>query len=151
MPLLFRENIWRVDLQLNRNILFLFGDNEARYGLGGQARECRGEPNAVGVRTKKKPSRDNDAYWSDNKYDKYVEMIDEDFKRAFDHILAGGTVVCPMAKLGSGMSELPTRAPKLYRYIEYKISELGRLGNMIREVDTEISDRYLAQKGILKT
>ena len=76
-------------------------------------------------------------------------MIDEDFKRAFDHVLDGGTVVVPMAKLGAGMSELPTRAPRVYRYLESKIAQLGHEGNMVREVDESITSRYHSQKGIL--
>lgn len=51
MPLLFQNTIRRAHLRANPKNLYLFGDNEQRRGLGGLARECRGEPNAVGIAT----------------------------------------------------------------------------------------------------
>jgi hypothetical protein len=47
--------IYRRDLRANPESLYLFGDNTKRVGIGGQAREMRGEPNAVGIATKNAP------------------------------------------------------------------------------------------------
>jgi hypothetical protein len=63
MPVLRQKWITRDDLRANPNVLYLFGDNERREGLGGQAKEMRGEPNAIGVRTKASPSKHETAFW----------------------------------------------------------------------------------------
>jgi len=43
--------IERSMLQADPEARFVFGDNAERWGLGGQAKEMRGEPNAIGVAT----------------------------------------------------------------------------------------------------
>ena len=53
----FQERITRADLRANPDTLYVFGDNMRRRGMGGQAAEMRGEPNAVGIPTKWRPSR----------------------------------------------------------------------------------------------
>ena len=50
--------ITREELQRHPELIFVFGDNMLRKGFGGQAKEMRGEPNAVGVPVKWRPSRD---------------------------------------------------------------------------------------------
>ena len=55
MPVIYQKRICRDDLRRNPNAVYIFGDNEARTGLGGQAREMRGEPNAMGIATKRSP------------------------------------------------------------------------------------------------
>lgn len=52
MIVLHQKFIFREDLQANPDVYYLFGDNVERRGLGGQAKEMRGEPNAIGVATK---------------------------------------------------------------------------------------------------
>lgn len=124
MPVIKQARIQREDLQRNRDRLYLFGDNEMRSGLGGQAGSCRGEPNAVGVATKRRPSRDAGAYWSDGDFNRCRLIVDSDLERAFVHARAGGTVVIPEAGLGTGLSELPARAPRLFAHIEQRLREL---------------------------
>ena len=70
MPLIFKDRITRKDLQSHPETLFVFGDNEARVGMGGQAKECRGERNAVGVATKRGPSMAGESMWSDADFDR---------------------------------------------------------------------------------
>ena len=41
MSLIRQAWITRRDLQANPSILYAFGDNEGRWGLGGQAKEIR--------------------------------------------------------------------------------------------------------------
>ena len=53
--IIYQKFIYRSDLKANPSVLYLFGDNLQRVGLGGQAKEMRGEPNAVGIATKKAP------------------------------------------------------------------------------------------------
>jgi hypothetical protein len=87
-PMIIRQHrIYRIDLQMNQHLLFVFGDNEEREGRGGQAKEMRGEDNAVGIRTKRHPSTGKTAYWTDETYDENVEMIREDFQNLIDRYL----------------------------------------------------------------
>ena len=54
---------WTInDVKKNPNKLFIFGDNNARLGKGGQA-IIRDLPNVMGIRTKKGPSRKAAAYY----------------------------------------------------------------------------------------
>jgi hypothetical protein len=50
------------DARRNRDCLFVFGDNDARQGFAGQA-VIRGEPNAIGLTTKRIPSHVAHAYY----------------------------------------------------------------------------------------
>ncbi|MGB0908015.1 MAG: hypothetical protein ACPGVT_11020 [Maricaulaceae bacterium] len=117
MPLIFQHRIYRSDLQHNPDVLYIFGDNEARKGLGGQARECRGEPNAVGIATKSLPSRNNDAFWSDDNYDHNITVLSQDLAPVIEHLREGGIAVFPSDGIGTGLSELPKRAPKTFEFI----------------------------------
>ena len=61
----FRDWITRDMLRSEPRKIFLFGDNLARWGLGGQAKEMRGEPNAHGITTKRFPGIDHKDFFSD--------------------------------------------------------------------------------------
>jgi len=131
MPVLFQDVISRKDLRANPDRLYVFGDNESRAGKragAGQAGECRGEPNAVGVATKRRPSMEPGSFWSDDDFERCSAIIDKDLVRAFVHARAGGTVVVPRSGLGTGRSEMPQRGPRLMEHIRKKIRELMRLG-----------------------
>ena len=128
MPLIFQDRLDGADLRAHPERLFLFGDNEQRSGLGGQARCCREHPNAVGIATKRAPSRAPDAYWSDADFARVTAIIDADLEPAFAHARGGGAVVCPSAGLGTGLSELPTRAPRVFAHLRQRLVELKRIG-----------------------
>lgn len=115
-----QKRIVREDLQANPDVLYAFGDNEARTGMGGQAGEMRHQPNAVGVVTKRSPSRYPSAYFGDGDFDHVKPMIDA----AFARLRAAPVVVIPLDGLGTGLAELPQRAPKIHRYILDRIAEL---------------------------
>lgn len=123
--IIFQKLIYRPDLRANPDLIYLFGDNEQRIGLGGQAREMRGEVNAVGIRTKRAPGMKEEDFWSDEKFDIYSRMIDEDFHDVIQYARTGHSIVIPLDGLGTGLSELPTRAPKLLAYINEHIRHLG--------------------------
>jgi len=129
MPLIFQRRITSADLSHHPERLYLFGDNEARRGLGGLARICRGHHNAIGVATKRSPARTPDAYWSDTQFARITAVIDADLEPAFAHIRLGGIVVCPTAGLGTGLAELPTRAPRVFAHLRQRIIELKRAGS----------------------
>ncbi len=65
MPIIREPRITRQMVREHPDRLFVFGDNLARVGYGGQAREMRDEPNAVGIPTKKLPTMTEGAFFSD--------------------------------------------------------------------------------------
>lgn len=126
MPVIFQERIERADLRANPARLYVFGDNEARRGMGGQAGACRGEPNAVGVATKRAPSMAESAMWSDADFDRCAAIIDADMAPLFKHARNGGLVVFPAAGIGTGLSQLPQRAPRLMEHVRFRVRELQK-------------------------
>lgn len=118
--------IKRADVIANRDHLYVFGDNMEGRGLGGQAREMRGETNTVGVPTKWRPGRAERDYFTDaDVKDRDVwHAIHGAFEKMRTALDAGRHVVIPLDGLGSGLAELPTRAPKIYEMIERAISSL---------------------------
>lgn len=127
MPIVKVHRYVRADAKANPNVLFVFGDNVERVGYGGQAGAMRDEPNAVGVRTKKSPGmRDND-FFHDHQYGMYSKMISDDLEPVIAHLKAGKIVVMPADGLGTGLSELPTRAPWVYAHLKSVLKGLESL------------------------
>ncbi len=127
MPLEYRKWITREMLQEETNTLFVFGDNLQRKGLGGQAKFMRGEPNAVGIPTKKAPSNKEHAFSSDEDFREAIAEIDSAFCRLSTHMKSGGIVVWPEDGIGTGFAELPRRAPKIWQYLEKCRAQLREL------------------------
>jgi hypothetical protein len=107
-------------------MIFVFGDNMQRRGLGGQAKEMRGEPNAIGVPTKWRPDMRPEAFFSDADFDDVRPSIDEAFNDISAYLDLGFDIVIPADSLGTGLADLPRRAPRIYRYIEDKIASLAK-------------------------
>lgn len=135
MPIIFQTRIVRADLTNNPAALYLFGDNEARRGLGGQAKEMRGESNAIGIRTKRAPSNDARSFWIEgdgigaNSPAHFCAMIESDFAPAREALGRGVTVIVPADGLGTGLADLPRRAPVTFHYLRTLIANArnGRL------------------------
>lgn len=107
--------IRRAEVKAHRERTYLFGDNALYRGLGGMARECRGELNAVGVPTKWTPRMNDEAFFSDNDnpWDMEQDLIESAIQRAESY---GNPIVVP-AGLGRGLAQMPTRCPKLYAWM----------------------------------
>ena len=119
-----QSRIYREDLQANRGVLYLFGDNQERVGLGGQAKEMRGEPNAVGVATKKRPTNEDSAFFTDDELVANRISIYDDLEPVREHLRAGGIVVVPLDGLGTGLSDMPNRCPQTFAYLERQLARL---------------------------
>lgn len=132
MPVLFQKMYYREDARRNPGVLYVFGDNTIRKGMGGQAGALRNEPNAVGVATKYQPSMHPDAFFGDKPEEIIAQqrIIDEDMKPLFEKVKAGGIVVWPTDGIGTGLSELPVRAPETFAYLEQKLAALIKTGIM---------------------
>lgn len=119
-------HITRSMLQTNPKTLFVFGDNMMRLGLGGQAKEMRGEPNSVGIPTKWSPNTTLEAYFinADISNPKILSEINKGFDRLEKHLKENGDVIFPKAGIGTGLSQLEHRAPEVLKYIELNIRRL---------------------------
>ncbi len=122
--IILQYRIYRSDLELNPEIIYCFGDNDDRVGLGGQAAEMRGEPNALGIRTKKNPSNAPTAFYTDEEYDECVEKIEEDFMRVEISLQNGVAIVMPTEGFGTGLSKLREGAPRILKYINDRVEAL---------------------------
>lgn len=115
MPVKYSKWITREQLSQDRDTLYVFGDNLERRGYGGQAKEMRGEPNAIGVATKHKPTMDENAFFTDED----IMTVIRDMKEVEARFYNGGyhSICIPSDGIGTGLSELHTRAPLVYEYI----------------------------------
>lgn len=118
MPLIKQHRIYRIDLQNNPDILYIFDDNAKRVGMGGQAGECRHEHNAVGIATKWEPTMAPGAFFSDDRIEEQRTLVLADLRPIFARLGAGGIVVWPSDGIGTGLSEVPQRAPKMFEWLE---------------------------------
>jgi hypothetical protein len=100
----------------NPNKLYVFGDNMVRYGKGGQA-SIREAKNSIGLATKRLPSMGLDAFFSD-KEDEYT-VVKEDVEKILNEIkkVKYDTLVLPFDGLGTGLSQMPIKSPKLFSYM----------------------------------
>ncbi|BAR62007.1 hypothetical protein NK6_8863 [Bradyrhizobium diazoefficiens] len=111
MPLFYQDWITREDLRANPDKVYVFGDNVERRGYAGQAKEMRGEPNAIGVVTKWAPSMDSKAYFDDT--DACRMLVERDLLVVQQALDRGRAVVVPADGIGPGLSRLPKYAPNL--------------------------------------
>jgi len=118
--------ITRAFVREHRDHIFLFGDNVVRRGLGGQAAAMRGEPNVVGIPTKKLPSDRKEAFFTDAELEQNKAAIDQ----AFEHlthisIAPEQIIVIPADGLGTGRAQLESRAPLTFAYLQKRLEDLS--------------------------
>lgn len=128
MPVIRQAWIVRDDLKNNRDRVYVFGDNMVRQGYGGQAKEMRGEPNAFGVPTKWAPGNDELDFFTDDSFqdDTFMVMLYGAFVHLTEVLKNGHDVVIPKDGLGTGLSKLPEKAPKIAALIDSLIEKLEK-------------------------
>jgi hypothetical protein len=110
-----REFWTRESVQADPDRIYIFGDNEEGVGHGGQA--CiRGLDNAFGIPTLKAPG----VFWSDEEIDANIAAIEA----AIERIPVDRPWVISHEGLGTGLAELPARAPATYRYLVGRITAM---------------------------
>ena len=119
MPLIYQKWIMREDLRANPHVFYVFGDNLQRRGFKGQAAQMRGEPNAIGVPTKYRPSMAPEALFYDHTEEAGLH-ISLGFNQVSLQLNKGKLVVWPLDGIGTGLSKIPENAPKLWEWMEEK-------------------------------
>jgi hypothetical protein len=121
--------ISREQVRADRSVFYLFGDNMEGKGFGGQAKAMRGEPNTIGVPTKWSPDMRARSFFTDDDAENHdvSNAINDAFDIAEDKLSRGHDIVIPEDGLGTGLAELPSRAPKVFAMIERRISHLEAL------------------------
>ena len=96
--------------------VYVFGDNMSRIGNGGQAAAARNYLNVVGIPTLWGPGM----FFTDADLDH--PLVKARINAAFNelhHLLAlGMTIVLPEDGVGTGIADLPNRAPRIHAYIQ---------------------------------
>lgn len=134
-----RKTVQEAHLSTLESKFYLYGDNLEEKGLGGQAAEMRGEPNSVGIPTKKSPSMKPDAFFTD------AELIEN--RRAIDRAVAalaffpnGSTIVAPESGLGTGLAKLKENAPQTLDYLRGKLERLSDEKIILRYAEEDFTD-----------
>lgn len=115
--------ITRQDLRANPGVLYVFGDNEARVGMGGQAKEMRGEPNAVGVATLAAP----DWLWHEDDVARQCAVIDFDLLPVVKALFYGKPVVWPLYGIGTGLARLSDASPSTFNHLLTRLIQLEKV------------------------
>lgn len=111
------KGYWSVDdVKKNRRWLFVYGDNDDHYGRGGQA-IIRNERNTVGIPTKKHPNNKPDAFYSDNELIQNQNKILDAIEKVKKMVVHYESIILPEDGLGTGLAQLPNKAPKTYKFL----------------------------------
>ena len=141
--------IKREDLKKNPGTLYVFGDNDQRSGLGGQAKEMRGEPNAMGISTKKAPNMDESAFKSDKEFEENARIITADVDAIIEAWNTGKYNKVLVPPIGTGLAKLSEKAPRTFEYLNAELARLQEtitktapvegIGSFIKEVGDTIA------------
>ena len=100
--------------------LWVFGDNLAGYGTGGQAqiRKCS---NSIGIPTKVLPSMTSGSFFSD-KLEELDAVSDAIASIKAEYIAGGYTkLVFPHDGLGTGLADMYVKSPEVYKRMNYML------------------------------
>ena len=118
MTLLYVKKYTRAYIKAHPDWLFVFGDNLMRSGLGGQAAEARGEPNAVGIATKREPHMGTNAFLVNKDYDEWFAAEKPTLAVLMDASRNGRTIIWPLDGIGTGLARLEKQSPDIWNQIE---------------------------------
>lgn len=89
----------------------------------------RGEPNAIGIPTKWFPSTTQYSYFINLDVDNILvrQEINKSFDKLEEHLRNNGEIILPKNGIGTGLSQLKQRAPKIFEYIELRTQKLYKI------------------------
>jgi hypothetical protein len=119
------ERLCRSEIRRCRDTIFLFEDTQFHPVMAGQAREARGEVNAVAIPVKRCPGRLEESFWSDQELPANRCAIDAALEVVEAVVRMGRQVVVPR-DFGAG-GELRRRAPLTAAYLNQRLEELRTL------------------------
>lgn len=103
--------------------LYVYGDNDIHQGCRGQA-IIRGQPNTVGIPTKKYPNNQPASFYTDQEYTTNIEKINRSLAEIIERAMFYEFVIFPKDGLGTGFAQLPQRAPLTYQYLTTQLFQL---------------------------
>ena len=114
-------------------VLAVFGDNVERIGNGGQA-VIRHTPCAFGICTKRSPTSGGFSYFADNRSIDRNSVI-RDINSLHQKLVQEPNLIVyfPEHGIGTGLSEMPTRCPKLFDEMNEIIYERFGIDYRIKE------------------
>lgn len=115
------------DTRKYKDYYFIFGDNDMKKGNGGQA-VIRDEKNALGIPTKKAPNNNKSSFYTDEEYKENKRKINEAIEIIKEKMEKGHPIVLPKDGLGTGLADLPKRAPKTFKYLQKQLEEWYKNG-----------------------
>jgi hypothetical protein len=111
------KGFWKVeDVRKNPNWLFVFGDNDIGVGIGGQA-IIRNQVNVCGIPTKKSPSNHPSAFYTDNELEQNKQKISRAISKLVVLSRNYEYIILPEDGLGTGLADLPRKAPLTYQFL----------------------------------
>ena len=116
MPVELQKHFSVEDCNNNPDKIYVFGDNLIHKGNGGQAviMDCH---NAYGIPTKRTPSMNSNAFFSDN-FDEYDAVKSKIERLVLLTSCKKTTIfVFPEAGLGTGLARMNQTSPKLFKYM----------------------------------
>ena len=116
--------ITRDKVKENPEVLYLFGDNLLRKGLGGQAKEMRGEDNTLGIISKKYPSNSLSSFYTDDDFYTWLEVFSSDIKNLAEKINSGKYKALVIPPIGVGLADLPNKAPRIWKHLKNTLDSL---------------------------
>ena len=137
---------WSLSLVKNDpKCMYIFGDNDIQKGKGGQA-IIRDLPNAWGIPTKRIPSFDKKAYYTEDKHSEQSIKIQNAVDKIRKELEKGyyTWVALPEDGLGTGLAKLPTKAPSTFNYL------LDELYGLVEEFDSGKLESFKKYKGYQK-
>ena len=129
--IIYMKRYTRADLRANPNVWFVYGDNVAGVGFGGQAGEARGEPNGFGIMTKAAPS----VFFSDADRRSILPMLRFQFNLLDQRLKAGHPVVWPLDGIGTGLAEMADKCPLLWKDLNDLCAELDIVNGLAPQVE----------------
>lgn len=94
------KHITKEFLRENSNVVFVFGDNDLRYGKGGAA-VLRDEPNTYGFVTKKEPNNKDSSFY---RPEEYWPVFIREMNGLHREILSRPDKIFLLSRIGSGLA-----------------------------------------------
>ena len=124
MKVIIFEEFWTVEsVEKDSKSLYIFGDNNIGSGCGGQA-IIRNLNNSLGIPTKKLPTMNPNAFYTDEDYNDNKQRIDNAINLIKHEATKYTAVVFPKDGFGTGLAMLPKVAPKTFTYVETEVQSL---------------------------